>query len=86
MWIAEFFNPTINPQSSVRDSKLLVTGDAGGEAKGSATGGAPIRLWDAGRLHVQEQRAGPAARRELPLALLGVLARLLAVLAPDGKR
>src|SRR5689334_16029990 len=38
---------------------------------------------DAGLLHVEEQRRSAAALRHLPLALLGVFARLFAVLAAD---
>ena len=58
-------------------------GAAGGERQGSATGGAP-----SGRriLHVEEQRRCAAPRRQLALALLGVLARFLAVLAADRER
>src|SRR5476651_2364889 len=52
---------------------------------GSATGGAPNR-WDAGRLYVHEERARAAPGIELTLTLLGGLARLLAVLAPDRER
>src|SRR5580765_3995714 len=49
---------------------------------GSATGGAP-ECWDAGLLHVHEERTGAAARRQLTLALLGGFPGLLTVLAPD---
>src|SRR5712671_2425821 len=51
---------------------------------GSATGGAPNR-WDAGCLHVQEQRTRAAPGVELTLALLGGFARLFAVLAANGE-
>src|SRR4029079_9749724 len=54
-----------------------------GSNKGSATGGAPR---DAGILHVEEQGRRAAAGGHLPLALLGVLARLLAVLAANRDR
>src|SRR5476649_2775121 len=48
----------------------------------------PWSFWDAGLLHVEEERARSAARRQLTLALLGVLSRLLAVLAThrEGQR
>src|SRR4051812_25284739 len=60
-------------------------GAVGGERMGSATGGAPNR-WDAGLLHVQEERARAPPRSELTLALLGGLPRFFAVLAADRKR
>src|SRR5438105_12327518 len=44
------------------------------------------RHWDAGCLHVEEQRGRAAARGHLALALLGVLLRFLAVLAADRER
>src|SRR5215831_4957815 len=40
---------------------------------------------DAGSLHIEEERAGPATGRYLTLALFRVLLGLLAVLAADGK-
>src|SRR5258706_1032224 len=54
-----------------------------GGIAGSATGGA---LWDAGILHVREERRRAAPGRELTLALLGDLAGLLAVLAANRER
>src|SRR5438034_6299186 len=53
-----------------------------GEGTGSATGGAH---WTPGSLHIEEERRRPAALRQQPLPLLGVLLGLLAVLAPDGE-
>src|SRR6476646_2243333 len=69
---------TSNPQSE-KYGELARWGD-----RGSATGGAP----NPGRriLHVEEETAGAAARRELTLALLGDLARFLAILAAHRER
>src|SRR5262249_17639766 len=53
---------------------------AGGGGLGSATGGA--HSWDAD-LHVEEQRGSTAPRVGLPLALLGDLALLFAILAAN---
>src|SRR5579862_6039938 len=55
------------------------------ERKSPATGGAFISQTPA-CLHIQEQRGGSAALRELPLPLLGGFASRLAVLAPDRER
>src|SRR5215471_12916399 len=41
---------------------------------------------DAGSLHVEEERGGPATGRHLTLALFRNLPGFLAVLAADGKR
>src|SRR5438034_3423999 len=49
---------------------------------GSATGGAPM---DAGFLHVEEERRGAAALRQLALALFGDLPGLFTVLAAHGE-
>src|SRR5215470_12681751 len=49
-----------------------------GRYMGSATGGAP---WDAGCLHVEEERRGTTPAGNLPLALFGNFAGLFAVLA-----
>src|SRR3954468_13537040 len=59
-------------------------GSAGGEAMGSATGGA-LNL---GRrmLHIEEQRARAAARVQLTFALFDAFPGLFAILAPDRER
>src|SRR5262245_608841 len=73
-----------DPQSAFRNPKSDVS-CAGGEELGSATGGAPGN-WDAGCLHVEEQRGAAATRSLLPLFLLGVLVDLFAIVSGNRER